>query len=130
MLKRCPMSFGEFLQKKRKERGITQEAIENKLNVSKGTVSKYEHDKQVPDRALIGMYREILQVSRDEFYTVYELNEHPDVNVAEKIGQLVLQSLSYDELAAVMELKKISRDSLRNRNMTEMLEDIGGNKDD
>ncbi|MEA4899290.1 MAG: helix-turn-helix transcriptional regulator [Christensenellaceae bacterium] len=43
------MSFGVLLRNCRKNAGITQEALGERLNVGKSTISEWESDKRSPD---------------------------------------------------------------------------------
>ncbi len=44
--------IGSFLKELRKEKGITQEQVAEKLNVSARTVSRWETGRNVPDISL------------------------------------------------------------------------------
>ena len=43
------MNFGEILQTKRKEKGLTQEDLAHQLLVSSKTISNWETNKTTPD---------------------------------------------------------------------------------
>ena len=43
------MTFGEKLQKLRKESGLSQEELADQLNVSRQAVSKWERDNGYPE---------------------------------------------------------------------------------
>ena len=56
------MTLGQRIQKKRKEKGLSQEKLGEQLNVSRQTVYKWENDQTIPELFnLIGM-AEILDV--------------------------------------------------------------------
>ena len=56
------MTLGQRIQKKRKEKGLSQEKLGEQLNVSQQTVYKWENDQTIPELFnLIGM-AEILDV--------------------------------------------------------------------
>ena len=44
------MSIGKKLYELRKQKGLSQEEVADKLNVSRQTVSKWETDQSMPDR--------------------------------------------------------------------------------
>lgn len=43
------IKIGEFLKELRKEKGLTQEQLAEKLNVSRRTVSRWETGNNLPD---------------------------------------------------------------------------------
>ena len=45
--------IGKFIKERRTLKGITQEELSNKLNVSKQAVSKWERGKSFPDVGLL-----------------------------------------------------------------------------
>lgn len=50
----------------KKENGISQKEMAERLSVSTSAVSKWEHGKNLPDITMLGSIAEILQVSCDE----------------------------------------------------------------
>ena len=55
--------FAEFLRERRKELGLTQEQLAEKLFVSTAAVSKWERGKSLPDIAKIEDLAAALEVS-------------------------------------------------------------------
>lgn len=47
------MDFGEQLRKIRKDRGLTQEQVASKLNVSRQAISNWENNKNLPDLEIV-----------------------------------------------------------------------------
>ncbi|WMM23584.1 DUF3955 domain-containing protein [Tissierella sp. MB52-C2] len=47
------MDFGEQLRKIRTDRGLTQEQVASKLNVSRQTISNWENNKNLPDLEMV-----------------------------------------------------------------------------
>lgn len=47
------MDFGEQLRKIRKDRGLTQEQVALKLNVSRQAISNWENNKNLPDLEMV-----------------------------------------------------------------------------
>ncbi|WIV13640.1 DUF3955 domain-containing protein [Proteiniborus sp. MB09-C3] len=47
------MDFGEQLRKIRKDRGLTQEQVASKLNVSRQAISNWENNKNLPDLEMV-----------------------------------------------------------------------------
>lgn len=64
------MDFGEILKEKRKEMGITQKELAEKLNVSRSAISNWEIGRNYPDIQTIISISNLLDVSLD-----YLLNE-------------------------------------------------------
>lgn len=56
-------SIGNFIQKKRREKNLTQEQLAEKLGVSNKTVSKWENGKCLPDYSVIELLCEELGVT-------------------------------------------------------------------
>ena len=59
-------SMGEVISTRRKEKGMTQKELAEKLHVTDKAVSKWERDISFPDTATIPKLAEILEVSVEE----------------------------------------------------------------
>ena len=59
-------SMGEVISTLRKEKGMTQKELADKLNITDKAVSKWERDIAFPDTATIPKLAEILEVSVEE----------------------------------------------------------------
>ena len=59
------MTFGEKLQKLRKESGLSQEELADQLNVSRQAVSKWERDNGYPETEKIVRMSKMFQVTID-----------------------------------------------------------------
>lgn len=59
-------SFGARFTRLRKEKGLTQEDIARRVNISPQAVSKWENDVSSPDISVLSDLSEILGVSLDE----------------------------------------------------------------
>ena len=59
-------SFGQRLSRLRKEKGLTQEDIANRITISPQAVSKWENDVSSPDIDYLNSLADILDVSVDE----------------------------------------------------------------
>ena len=74
-------TFGERLTKLRKEKGLTQNDIADKVGVSAQAVSKWEKDLASPDIDILLKLSEIFEISMDELLgkekKTVELNEKP-----------------------------------------------------
>lgn len=61
-------AFGILLTTLRKEKGLSQKEMAEKLSVSTSAVSKWEHGKNLPDMTMLSSIADILQVSCDELH--------------------------------------------------------------
>lgn len=68
------MKFSEKLQKLRKEKNITQEALADKLNVTRQAVSKWESGTAIPDTEKLIQISKIFDVSLDELINDQEIS--------------------------------------------------------
>ena len=59
-------TFGQRFQRLRKNAGLTQEDVANKLNITAQAVSKWENDVSAPDISVLVELSEILGVTLDE----------------------------------------------------------------
>ena len=77
------MTFGEKIQKLRKEAGLSQEELSYQLEVSRQAISKWERDNGYPETEKIVRMSKLFNVSLD-----YLLNEEdmqkPELNPDEK----------------------------------------------
>ena len=69
------MKFCDKLQKIRKENNLTQEALADKLDVSRQAVSKWESGTAYPDTEKLIQISQIFNVSLDEL-----INDNKEVN--------------------------------------------------
>ena len=60
------MSIGKKLYELRKQKGLSQEEVADKLNVSRQTVSKWETDQSMPDFDKIVPICELYSITADE----------------------------------------------------------------
>ena len=59
------MTLGEKIQKLRKEKGLSQEALAEKVTVTRQTISKWELGQSTPDLDFIAQLSDIFNVSSD-----------------------------------------------------------------
>ena len=62
-------SIGSRICRYRKEKGLTQEELVNKLGVSAQAVSKWENDQSCPDISLLPQLCRVLGITTDELLT-------------------------------------------------------------
>ena len=65
--------IGKNLQKLRKQRNLTQEALAEAVGVSRQTIAKWEAEESTPDLEMSGRLAEVLEVSLDDL-----VNAPPD----------------------------------------------------
>ena len=86
------VKVGKFIAQLRKERGLTQEALGQKLGVTNKTVSRWENGNYMPDIELLVPLGEILQVSVNELLAGERLSDEQfrkqaDENLVEAIQE-------------------------------------------
>lgn len=84
-------SFGEYISKRRKEKGLTQKEFAQKLFVTESAVSKWERGLSYPDITLIRDICEILSVSEHELLTA---SEDIEARNSEKMAQKYVRMIS------------------------------------
>lgn len=62
-------TIGKRIAKLRKEKGLSQEKLAEKLGVSSQAVSKWENDASCPDISLLPILARVLDVTTDELLT-------------------------------------------------------------
>lgn len=70
------MTLGEKIQKLRKQRGLSQEALAEKVTVTRQTISKWELGQSTPDLDFIAQLSDIFNVSSD--YLIKDEMIEPD----------------------------------------------------
>src|SRR5699024_7590763 len=59
------MDFGAQMKKLRTSRGLTQEQVAQKLNVSRQTISSWENNRNLPDLEMVVLIARIFNISLD-----------------------------------------------------------------
>lgn len=62
------MTLGNKIAELRKEKGMTQEALANKLGVSNQAVSKWEANQSCPDIQLLPQIADLFEISLDDLF--------------------------------------------------------------
>ncbi len=62
------MTFGEKIQKLRKEAGLSQEELSYQLGVSRQAISKWERDNGYPETEKIVRMSKLFHVSLDYYF--------------------------------------------------------------
>lgn len=85
---------GCFIAQLRKELGLTQKELAEKLEVTDKAISRWETGKGLPDTSLLKPLAEILGVSVGELLSGKPMDDSQIKNQADDI---ILESLSYEE---------------------------------
>ncbi|HWP79619.1 MAG TPA: helix-turn-helix transcriptional regulator [Candidatus Acidoferrum sp.] len=80
-------TLGMMISTLRKEHGMTQAGLAEKMSVTDKAVSKWERDLSCPDINSLPKLAEIFSISVDELMQVKESGERGDAK--EKLGQIV-----------------------------------------
>ena len=75
---------GLFISKKRKEKGLTQKQLADKLFISEKTISKWECGNGLPEVSLMLPLCEILEISVNELLSGKEIDEKNYIENAEE----------------------------------------------
>ncbi len=101
------MTLGEKIQKLRKQRGLSQEALAEKVTVTRQTISKWELNQSVPDLDFIVQLSDIFNVSSD-YLIKNELTEPDELpyrkrscHLSEKNKRIILIIISIAALTAI-----------------------------
>ena len=100
------MTLGEKIQKLRKQRGLSQEALAEKVTVTRQTISKWELGQSLPDLDFIAQLSDIFNVSSDYLIKdeMTEPNELPykkrNYRLSERGKRIILVIISAAALIA------------------------------
>lgn len=101
------MTLGEKIQKLRKQQGLSQEALAEKVTVTRQTISKWELGQSLPDLDFIAQLSDIFNVSSDYLIKdeMTEPDELPykkrDYRLSERGKRIILVIVSVAALIAV-----------------------------
>lgn len=84
------MELGKQIKKYRNERTLSQEALADRVYVSRQTVSNWENDKSYPDVKSLVLLSEVFEVSLDQLIKgdVEEMKQQINKNDQEQFGRL------------------------------------------
>ena len=95
--------IGAFLKALRKEKGLTQEQLAEKLAVSGRTVSRWETGSNMPDIGMLVELAEFYDVSIPEIIN----GERKSENMDQKIKETAVAMAEYSQVAAKTDRRKI-----------------------
>ena len=96
--------IGKYIQELRKEKGLTQEVLAEKLGITKNAVSKWERGISLMDLSLLKPLSEILDVSITEILSGDRIDDKSLKNVSEEV---VKNTVEYSD-------KKIKKSRIKN----------------
>lgn len=100
-------SIGETISSLRKKKGLTQNELAEKMNVTDEAVSKWERDLSCPDVNTISRLAEVLDVSVEELLNAKEQRKTSD-NSKDLIG-LIFKAISIAMGIAVVVLNVLEK---------------------
>lgn len=100
-------SIGETISSLRKKKGLTQNELAEKMNVTDKAVSKWERDLSCPDANTISRLAEVLDVSVEELLNAKEQRKTSD-NSKDLIG-LIFKAISIAMGIAVVVLNVLEK---------------------
>ncbi len=59
-------SFGQWLQRRRKQCDLTQDALAQQVNCAVGTIQKFEQEQRRPSQAIAERLAQVLGIAEDE----------------------------------------------------------------
>ena len=122
------MSLGNNLFKARKKMGLSQEAVAEKLGISRQTISKWETDETIPDVYQSKKLAKLYNLSLDELieFEIEEVIKNSDEEKESKINWTKAWSKKYSVLATYQDKVDIQKYALEIRNMLNNLSDEYG----
>ena len=129
------MSIGKKLYEARKNAGLSQEEVAEKLNVARQTISKWELDETIPDlkqgEALSKIYGKELSelINEDKYKEIKEVLKNTNEKNVDKINWTKVWSKKYPVLGtyqSVVDVDKYAKEISRLLTMLE--EDYNYNK--
>ena len=80
--------IGKNLQKLRKQKNMTQEALAEQVGVARQTIAKWETEESVPDLEMAAKLASVMEVSLDDLTNApeYELDGHPGMRGKHMFG--------------------------------------------
>ena len=95
--------IGRFIAQKRKEKGMTQEKLAEKLGVSFKTISKWERGRCMPDHSLILSLCEELEISVNELMNGEEnISDETTLELLRRVEALERQRRLFEAVLLVL----------------------------
>ena len=98
------VTFGEKLFKLRKENGLSQEALAEKLNTSRQAISKWENDQGFPETEKLLLIGNVFEVSID--YLLKDTYQQSNENIESNDSYFVSKKMADEYLLQVQKSSK------------------------
>lgn len=123
------MSFGNILRTLRTSKGMTQEQLAKKINLSKANVSKYEADLVEPNLETLALIATVFSVSVDYLLGIQEKAALQEQPLSEKQLEYLklIEHLNEDEIEKVNEYIEFLK--IKHSNISIPLAARGNNSD-
>ena len=92
------MQIGKTIRKYRKEKGLTQEEMANRLGVTTPAVNKWENENSYPDIALLAPIARLLGISLDTLLSFQEDLTGEEITAIVLETDQRLKTSTYDEV--------------------------------
>ena len=104
-------NFGEKLKRLRKEQGLTQEKMAQKLNITQGAYNKYEKNQTSPNPETLKKISNILNVPVDYLLdeTLNEIKERPKVIKIPVLGAIPA-GIPIEAIEDILDYEEITQD--------------------
>lgn len=112
--------IGKFIATLRKEKGLTQQELAEKLGITKNAVSKWERGLGLMDLSLLKPLSEILDVSVTEILNGERFSKEEINTQSEKV---LISTLDYSS----KEIKKVKKTKMANHNFNNYYYDYFNN---
>ena len=113
------MQIGKTIRKYRKEKGLTQEEMANRLGVTTPAVNKWENENSYPDIALLAPIARLLGISLDTLLSFQEDLTGEEITAIVLETDQRLKTSTYDEVflwvKSINDGKESSSNNQRNR---------------
>ena len=87
--------FADILKKLRTEKGLTQQELADKINITRSAVAQWENGNRMPDAAMISRLAEALGVDANTLFSAAaRSDERPNVMIVDDIKPIVLGGVS------------------------------------
>ncbi len=107
-------TIGDIIKKLRKERGLTQEALAEQLNISSAAVSKWENNVGMPDISNIVPLANLFGDSADVLFGINNSNKTEEAEkTLDKIFKMQENVKPADEAKTGLEIMEMYREAIR-----------------
>lgn len=88
--------FGKFIKKLRKEKGITQKELGEKLNITDKAISKWERGLSFPDITMLNILAEFFEIDVSELLNG-EKGAKKDIDIDKEISEAIEKYKNIEE---------------------------------